>query len=802
MSSDYLTQDVKSLVPGSIYTTLLEHKMIPDPFDQDNETIALNVMEHDFAFHKSFILGKDDFTSTMNLVLEGIDTLANIYLNKELVLSTDDMHRTWKVDILKYLQVGVNHITVEILSPLKYIREKEASAKNKLFGVKDAVKGYMYLRKGSSMFGWDWGPQLPDGGIHRKIYIDCYEEMAIKDVLITQKHELNNVELSFQVDIDSNRKDLKALIDYRVWNPEGELVFEAQKDALNHNYYKAQVTNPELWYPTGYGLQPLYRVKISIIKYGIEIDTIEKRIGLREITVNQVEDEFGESFTVVCNQINIFAKGANYIPEDNLLPRTNKELTKDLLLSAKQSNHNMIRVWGGGIYPEDYFYDLCDELGLLVWQDLMFACSVYDMSDARFVQNIQMETIDNLKRIRHHASIALICGNNENETAIENWNVPSKELSKTYFTEQYVTMLAEVVHSTFPNIFYWRSSPSSKVLFENSNSDSYGDMHYWGVWHSTEPITYYRHYYPRFMSEFGLQSFPSLKTVSTFTKEEDRNIFSYIMEKHQKNNTANGKILHYISEMFRYPKDFSSLLYISQLIQAEGVRYGSEHFRRNYGRCMGILYWQLNDCWPVASWSSIDYYHRYKALHYHSKKFYAPVLISIEESRDNAKVVVTNDTLETKKFKYHGRLLKLDGTLLMDDAFDIEVHKQSKLEIGNYDFDYDIKEKMNMVFDVQIVDEHGVVSSNQVSFVPDKHLMLNKPVYQISISKENTSYQLSITSDTYAKYIEIDFNDDTRFSDMYFHLLPNETKIITFTSNQSVKELENSLKVRSLVDSY
>ena len=586
-------------------------------------------------------------------------------------------------------------------------------------------------------------------------------------------------------------------------SPQGDILFQEHQTMSGTSSFQTIITNPQKWYPVGYGNQPLYFLKVSYSNENTILHEKTYKIGLREVHVKRENDQYGQSFTFVINGIEVFGKGADYIPEDNLLGRTNPELTRKLLTAAVEANHNMIRVWGGGIYPADYLFDICDELGIMVWQDLMFACSVYDLNDHEWTETMKEEIKDNLKRFRHHPSIVLICGNNENETAIEFWDIPNRDISKQLYVKHYETIIAPIVAEYFPQIDYWPSSPSSGKTFVQSNSDNYGDMHYWGVWHNNEPIANYRKYFPRFMSEFGIQSFPSLKTIQSFAKKDDMNIFSYIMEQHQKNNTANDKILSYIGKMFRYPKDFDSLLYVSQLIQAEGVRYGVEHWRRNYGRCMGALYWQLNDCWPVASWSGIDYFHRWKVLHYHSKKFYQPVLISILEEGQNASIHVTNDTLEDVSGQVIWKLLDFQGVTLEEGYSLGTIKAQSAMKVAELSFNLEGHVAMERVLYTRFEMNGKVISENQVSFVPDKHLKLKKATIQSNVTVQNGLCELTLSADTFAKYVEVQLDlEDVVFSDNYFFLIPGISKTITFKTMKSADEINQLLKLRSLCDTY
>ncbi|HOO27843.1 MAG TPA: glycoside hydrolase family 2 protein, partial [Lachnospiraceae bacterium] len=636
-------------VPGSVYADLLAGNRMEDPYWRDNELKALEIMREDFEYIGTFAV-TDDMMQQEKIFLhfDGLDTLADIKLNGVWLGSAYNMHRIWEFEVSNLLKSENNEIQIVFHSPVNYIEKKYKS--EPVGGSEDAMRGFPKLRKAHCMFGWDWGPRLPDAGIFRGISLRGVTDARLDSVYIEQNHTLGGVLLDFHVAMkqvcnDSAVSFLKekkaALRDgyaYRVAITEPETESLSAVTVYDRSPETILIENPKLWWPNGYGEQNLYGVRVELLKDGETIDIWEKRIGLRTLTVCRETDEFGESFAHEVNGVRIFAMGADYIPEDNLLSRCTPERTRKLLEQCKAANYNVIRVWGGGYYPDEPFWDVCDELGLIVWQDFMFACAVYDLTE-EFEENIRQEFIDNIRRIRHHASLGLWCGNNEMEMFVDAgaWNCTLKQ--KADYIKMYEYIIPKVLKEEDPVTFYWPASPSSGGSFDCPNDENRGDVHYWDVWHGNKPITEYRKFYFRYVSEFGFQSFPSLKTVETYTEKEDRNIFSYVMEKHQRNSMANGKIMNYMEQFFLYPNDFDTLLYASQLLQAEAVRYGVEHFRRNRGRCMGAIVWQLNDCWPVASWSSIDYYGRWKALHYYEKRMFAPLMISCAEEG-----ILTQDT--------------------------------------------------------------------------------------------------------------------------------------------------------------
>ena len=800
-------KDLKAIVPGSIYKDLLKHKLIDEPYYRANEAKMLDYMKDDYAYSRFITISKADLKKEINLVFLGLDTVAEIYLNDKLVAKTYNMHRRYRFNVNEFVHEGKNSLKVVIKSCLEFIKEEDKKNTHQLMNMQYAVKGYANIRKAHCMFGWDWGPQMPDGGIWRDCFLEVIDKGRIDDVLVYQDTSLDKSILKIKVNNHLLAKNVKVVVSLK----NGDDFYELEDIAKETNEFKLEVNQPKLWYPVGYGNQPLYDLEVKLVK-GKEVDTYFERLGLRKMEIKRIPDQFGESFTVCVNGQDVFIKGSDYIIEDNILNNKDINHTKFLLKAALEGNQNCLRVWGGALYPSDDFYKLCDEAGILIWQDLMFACGFYNMENEDFVKEIKAEIIDNVKRIHNHPCLMLICGNNENETAALNWNIPSFEYTTKWYLYQYEDLIPSLVKEVAPDLFYWPSSPSSGGGFDDPNSDNRGDMHYWGVWHGNEPIEDYRKIYPRMLSEFGMQSFPCMKTINAFTLPKDRNIYSYVMERHQKNRSANQKIMNYIGSMFKYPKDLEYIAYVSQLIQAEAVRYCVEHLRRNYPRCMGSIYWQLNDCWPVASWSSIDYYDRYKALQYYSKHFYAPILVSIEENnsasldythsdgKQTARIVLTNESKDDLSGAYIWMLCDFDGNILKQGSGKVEASKYSAKEIANLEFNLSFEEQINTYLKVE-VDIDGKVYNNYSSFVRDKYLDLKKPDIKYYLENKDDTYYLHLKADTYTKYVWVDLKkDDCIFSDNFFNLEKGEEKIISFKINKNIKERD--IKIINLVDSF
>ena len=788
-------------VPGDIYSALLAAGKMEDPFFGDNEYKAKVLMEEDYEYRTHFSAASDPFADCDEVLLrfEGIDTVADIYLNDCYLGKADNMHRVWEYAIGDVMQ-SENELRVVIGSPLKFM--EEAFHKYRNIGNEDTIEGFMHLRKAHYMSGWDWGACLPDGGIFRPVTLLGVKEARIDGVYIRQRHEDGRVWLEPEVDMElftDEAADKDLFYEVVITAPDGSQVTYADSPD------EIEIEEPKLWWPNGLGEQPLYTVKVILKDEDEILDTWERRIGLRTLTVKREKDEWGESFAHEVNGHMIFAMGADYIPEDNLLQRTSPEKTRKLLTRCKRANFNCVRVWGGGYYPEDWFFDLCDELGLMVWQDFMFACSVYELTP-EFEANIRQEMIENVKRIRHHASLALWCGNNEMEMFVASGTWVTKKTEVRDYLFMYERIIPEILEEYDPVTFYWPASPSSGGSFDAPNDDNRGDVHYWEVWHGDKPFSEYRNHFFRYASEFGFQAFPSVKTLETVIgNEHEMNPFSYQMEKHQRNYGANGKIAHYMQATYRYPENFSSFVYASQLQQADAIRYGVEHFRRNRGRCMGAIYWQLNDCWPVISWSSIDYYGRWKALHYYAKRFFAPVMISCEEEswmtsaanmnrqhfvfEKSIRLNVANETLTAHKILVKYAVRNAKAEILREAEQMVEVPALSAVWLDKIELpDIDCFEEY---VSYEAWEDGKCIGASSVIFSYHKYFHYQDPKLRARVEGN----EIIVSAEAYAKSVEIlNENEDMVLEDNYFDMNAGE-KRVRIISGEPV-----GLKVRSVYD--
>lgn len=790
-------------VPGSVYADLMADGTMPDPFWRENELDAFERMKKDYVYQRTFTVTEAQLAHAhVELVCEGLDTLAHVSLNGREIAFADNMHITWVWDVKEQLHAGENTLEIRFDSPILYCAKKAEEAPG--WESSDATPGFRHLRKAHCMFGWDWGPRLPDAGIWRPIFLRTWDAARLENAMMLQAHHDGVVDVTIRPEIAG-----ESAWSAEITAPDGEVIIIPETTAAEQ---VIAIQNPQLWWPNGLGKQPLYRVTVRLATG----DTRVWRIGLRTMTVSREKDEWGEEFCHVVNGMKVFAMGADYIPEDNILARVTPERTRRLLEDCKAANFNAIRVWGGGYYPDDAFYDICDELGLMVWQDLMYACAFYDLTPD-FERSIRVETHQNVARLRHHASLALICGNNEMEMFMAGANsalinhrtwefVPTYPHHITDYVKMFEYILPAIVKETAPQTYWWPASPSSGGNFDAPNDENRGDNHYWDVWHGEKPFTEYRKFFFRYASEFGFQSFPCLKSVKQFTLPDDRNIFSRVMERHQRNQAANGKILSYLSQTFRYPNSFDDLLYASQLMQAEAIRYGVEHWRRNRGRCMGAIIWQLNDIWPVASWASIDYYGRWKALHYAAKRFFAPVMISAEEEGElsqNPKINeyhpapleksfrlnVCNETLRDVTGEVVWALRTPDGEIVRQNQQTLTIPAMSAKWLDKVDC-ADASLTGHYVSFAFVVDDVAV-SEGTCIFCAPKHFEFVDP----RLTVETRGDTLVVTSHAYAKQVWLESEDaDLLLDDNAFDMNPG-TKVVRVVRGSAEK-----VRVRSVWD--
>jgi beta-mannosidase len=813
-------------VPGVVHTDLLHNKLIPDPFDRDNEFHLQWVGLADWEYQTTFQVDTSALTHEhIDLVFEGLDTYADVYLNEQTILHCDNMFRRWRIPAKTLLKAGPNTLRIEFHSAvekmLPYVKSLPyvlPSISTHNFGNEEGIATAPYTRKAPYNYGWDWGPRFLTEGIWKSVRLESWDTLRIENFHIHQQNINTDIaNVTAELHIETGRATTATLGLAHDELSASQMTDESQtlqlNAGINHISVPVRIISPKLWYPVGYGPQNRYRFSASI-KFGREVVArAETRTGLRSIELRRVADQWGKSFEFVVNGILVFAKGADVIPFDSFPNRVTPEIHRTILQSARNAHMNMVREWGGGYYESDDFYDICDELGIMVWQEFMFGGDMVP-GDVAFQENVRQEAIDQIKRLRDHPSIVIWCGNNEVETGWHHWG-DRQEFKESISAEQrervwqdYVILFADILKSTVAQYAdptpYTPSSPSANFEEVPDNQHN-GDMHYWQVWHAQAPASDYTEQFPRFMSEFGFQSFPEMRTIRSFAKPEDFDIRSTVMQAHQKNKGGNERILTYMLREYRQPKDFESYVYLSQVQQAEIIKIGAEHLRRQRPRTMGSLYWQLNDCWPVASWASIDYFGRWKALHYYARRFYDDLLISPFLHDDKVDVYVVSDKLQPLSGMIRMRLLDFSGNVLLEQSKEVQIPAQSSAIYFTVDkTTWTAKgdpRRSFLVFDLAVDKKN--VSRNLVFFDVTHNLELPTPDIETAVSESGGEYTVTLKSPKLARNVYLSFgNLDVEVSDNYFDILPGEPATVRIKTSATLEVLKSELKSTSLTDAF
>ncbi|MAE07455.1 MAG: beta-mannosidase [Bacteroidetes bacterium] len=816
---------LKATVPGYVHTDLMDNSIINDPYYRLNEKHVQWIDKKDWEYKTTFNIDKKILNKDMvELEFNGLDTYANIYLNDQLILKTDNMFISWVIDCKDYLKLGKNILRIVFESPINIGLQKRENLGYQLPGAENDQselgglgnkKVNVFTRKPAYHFGWDWGPRLVSSGIWQDVKLNAWDKAKIVDVSIVQEIvSENEAILQSQIEIESFNKNEVTLI-YLI---DSVIAVEKKIDFVkgsNSISVPLIIENPELWWTNGLGNQKLYNIEVLIKDDSGILSSREKNIGLRTLEVIQQPDSIGKSFYFRLNGYPVFMKGANYIPQDVFLTRVTDDDYERIIKAAADANFNMLRVWGGGIYEREIFYDLCDEYGILVWQDFMFACAMYP-GNKEFLDNVEKEAVQIVKRLRNHPCIALWCGDNEilsawnrwgwKENVVENQGLDIVDTIWEAYKDIFHDILPRVVNQLDPQKLYWSSSPSSGFgELENGKS---GDQHYWGVWWAKEPFSKYEEVIPRFMSEFGFQSFPALNSVKKYSIEEDWDINSDVMKSHQRSGIGNATIEEYLLRDYHKPKDFEMFLYVGQLLQARGITIGIEAHRRNMPHCMGSLYWQLNDCWPVSSWSGIDYYGDWKALHYAVKKAFKNLKISFKTNNDNLEVFIISDSLQNTKASLELTIIDFYGNILNKLEKDIVVESNcSQVYLCKDIPDLVLGNDLNNVLISAVLSDskRNVIDESLYYFVPPKDLKLPDPKVTIEVeNRENNMVAFKLATEVLAKNVYLQCNVEGHFSENYFDLLPNSEMKLFFISEEEVdiNDLRKGLTVYTLVDSF
>lgn len=808
----------EAVVPGTIHQDLLRHRKIPDPFYGNNQALVQWVENEDWEYKTTFTLSASQLQRDgAQLVLEGLDTYADVYLNGALILRSDNMFVGRKLSVKHLLKEGENRLHIYFHSPIKQTLPQYNSNGFNYPADNDHHEKHLsvFSRKAPYSYGWDWGIRLVTCGIWRPIRLRLFELATINDYHIrqlelTQSHVTVNHDLSLE---SLSPRDTVVLVNLDIRLGDSIVASDRRQVVLPPSSHTVSIpttiSNPQYWMPNGWGEATLYVCNVQITSLQGDILTRKsQKTGFRNIRFVQEKDADGESFYFEVNGIPLFAKGANYIPQDALLPNVGEEQYRQLFQGIKDANMNMIRVWGGGVYEDDLFYQLADEFGILIWQDFMFACTPYP-ADPQFLQRVAEEADYNIRRLRNHPSLALWCGNNEVEEALKYWGIEKKYSTDIYeqMLQGYERLFKQLLPSKVKELDVGRAYIHTSPYFANwgrPHTWSVGDSHNWGVWYGRKPFESLDEEIPRFMSEFGFQSFPEMKTIASFASPEDYHIESDIMNAHQKSSIGNDLIRKYMSDYFVVPSHFEDFIYVGLVLQGQGIRRGIEAHRRNKPYCMGSLYWQLNDSWPVVSWSGIDYYGNRKALHYQAKRAFSPIIISVMEKNRKLSVHAVSDKLENIN---HATLELQIISFQGEKGKKIVKHNQmvkanSSVCIWNGSVDTLISEDKRDTHLLQIkLKEHSgkVIARYSYFFEKTKKLQLPDPQITIIQEQEDGLCTLELTSNYIAKdvFVEVPIQGAS-LSDNFFDLLPNERYKIIIKSPQIKKAEKLNVNIKHI----
>lgn len=813
-------------VPGCIHTDLMNNKIIEDPFYRQNETKVQWIDKKDWEYKTILTLNENTLEKeNIELYFEGLDTYADVFINGINVLKTDNMFREWRIDIKKYINAGNNELRIYFHSPIKIGLVKLDSLGYGLPAINDQSengglgnkKVSVFTRKAGYHYGWDWGPRLVTSGIWRPVHL-----------LSWNTAEIDNIQM-IQTSIEKDTAKLKAVIEiYAAQNATSQIQLSLQNTnikksvevtlskGLNKIDISFDIPNPKLWWTNGLGNPYLYNIDCKLLSSNTILDQKSVNIGLRTLKIVQKTDSWGKSFYVELNGVPVFMKGANYIPNDNFLNRVDSNVYKKIINTAAASNMNMLRVWGGGIYENNEFYNLCDKNGILLWHDFMFACSMYP-GDDEFIKNIEQEIIQNIKRLRNHPSIALWCGNNEIDAAWQQnspnggwgWKQQYNTKQKNTIWHSYDTLFHKIIPDLVNKYdearFYWPSSPVADWYKHADFSANSGDIHYWDVWWGQKPFSDYRTHIGRFMSEYGFQSFPELKSVQMYAIPEDYDIFSEVMKAHQRSSIGNGTIKNYMQRDYKVPSSFKDFLYVGQVLQAEGIKLAIEAHRTKMPYCMGSLYWQINDCWPVASWSSTDYYGRWKALQYFAKKAFEPVLVSPILKNDTISIYIVSDLQKKQDAELQLKIIDFDGKVIYNKniAVVIEANSSKLTYVETMKNITGLNSLNNILLLTQVLNEGKKISENTLYFKPVKELALDKNIIGKNISVEGNSIIVKLKSNKLAKNVFLNVKDtDGFFNDNYFDILPGNETTVTYSPNKQINidEFKSKLEITQMAE--
>jgi len=816
-------------VPGAVHTDLLAQGQIPDPYVGAPEAGLQWIGLADWEYRARFDVDAPTLARAhAELAFEGLDTFATVTLNGQPLLKADNSHRTWRARVDGKLRPAGNELRIVLRSPIRTLLPDVQAMPHKIAGnypspygdePKDAMVGN-FVRKPGYHFGWDWGPRYVTAGIWRPVQLESWDAQRLTALAVqTQALDATRADLEIAVQIESAAVG-SAAVQIEVLDPDGTRVARIDRTALlkagdNRIAVPVALQQPRRWWPVGQGEQARYTVRATLAPDTPGATHIEQRTGLRTVELRrEVDRNGGQGFAFVINGVPIFAKGANVIPFDMFPARVDAARIRRELTAARDANMNMLRNWGGGYYEDDVFFDIADELGLLVWQDFMFGGGMQPGYDPAFRANVVAEARDNVRRLRHHPSVVLWCGNNEEETAWKDWGhgrdlTAADPAFAAKVWQGYVDLfgndLRQVVAEEGLGVPYWSSSPSND-LDEKANDSTRGDKHYWQVWGNPAlPVTAYLHETPRFMSEYGLQAWPVLRTLDGIIPAAEQQVDSPTVRAHQKFMAGEGnqRLLKYIEEEYGTPRDFPAFVYLSQVMQADGIQLAALHHRASRPYTMGSLYWQLNDVWPGASWSSIDYAGRWKALHFHARRFFADQAVAALRDEGVTRVSLLNDRQQGLQATWRLRVLDLDGTRRGEQRHTVALPPLSALEVGRF-ADADLlkgADPTRTVAVVELFDGASLLSQQVVYFVPAKALALSPARIDAELRADGDGYVLTLRSSTLVRALWVAFDSvDATLDDNALELVPGETVTIRLRSEADLDTLRDALRFTSLAD--
>lgn len=824
-----------AVVPGCVHTDLLRNGIIADPFYGTNEHDLQWIDKIDWEYETSFDVPEAlRNAASLQLVFDGLDTYADVYVNGKHVLSADNMFRTWKADVKSIVKEKDNALSIRFRSPVQEDLPKieklgynlpAANDQSELGGLGEQ-KISIFARKAPYHYGWDWGPRFVTSGIWREARLEGWSGCKISDVYVQQDNvSAAEASLTVSVEIEAELEwngSVRVSADGQAWEQSVSL-----KKGLNVVQVPVDISEPKLWWSRGLGEAHMYTFTAELLREDEAEAVAEKsvRTGLRSVRLVRDKDAEGATFYFELNGVPVFAKGANHIPNDSFITDVTDERYRQEIVTAVESNMNMLRVWGGGIYEQSIFYELCDEYGILVWQDFMFACSMYP-GDEPFLDNVRQEAEENVKRLRNHPSIVLWCGNNEIDSAWaqydedggwgwkKNYNQEERATIWADYEAVFHRILPEAVTAFAPGTAYWPSSPlislSGDINQHAHPLSTEGDVHYWGVWHAVEPFENYNVKIGRFMSEYGFQSFPEYDTVMTFAVEQDLALDSKVMRAHQKNGDGNRLIKEYMDIYMSEPKDFPSFLYMSQVLQAEAMKMAIEAHRRKMPYCMGTLYWQMNDCWPVASWAGMDYYGKWKAMQYYAKRSFGDTILSFDRSDSGMiDVHVVTDGLSRVTGVLKITLYDFAGVLLKQASASVAAKGNSAAVV--YSLDEQVwlegRDAGSVVLLAELEHTEQLVDSKEFYFVSAKELKLASGDIQITEVEGSNGSRYTLETDVLAKQVWLSAEREGRFSDNFFDLIPGIAKTVEFCRRESGEAMSRPavpgrVTARSMIDFF